>query len=324
MFRGQWKQGLETTTDLWSQPLLADESINAEREIIFEEIRQQKAAAVSKAYYQLSGMLYPNHPYGHHGLGSEESLNSISPETLRHAHEIGYDRSRAALVICGNISSDEVQEYLSIIVERTPSRGLSERRRVPSHGTLPEWQFGKETIVDTEFDTSVIFTLFPVPALESIRETLLWALIRNLLAGGGLASPLYRILREERKLVYSTRITATVYPDGGYWGFQSLTGNAKVDAARDAIWDVLKDDQLYSQKLFEDIKSGMRFSSKMRSVDAGDFGDIAVNSLRSHGEVLSDDEADAIHASFTRDEVYAAFDQFTPDRARTIVFEGKS
>lgn len=318
----QWKQALEVITDLWSQPLLTDEGIDAERTIIIEEIRKSMSTARGNAFYHLINHVWPNHPLGHHTLGTEESLKSITPEQLRQAHKLGYDRSRAALFISGNLSEEEIIEYVKECAKVTPDNGLSERREVASNMPLPTWELGKETTIETNFPSSVVYVLFPIAAGKTTEEIMFLDFLGDMMAEGGLDSPLYRIVREERKLAYSVQPTNYVHPDGGWIGFVVETKKENIEKVKQAFVDVLKDPELRSQERFSKVKDAIYSDEKMRSISSALFNDIATTRLTYLNKVLSDDEYNTVIEKILLEDVCKAFDSMTPDKAHTYIYRG--
>src|ERR1035437_5060990 len=213
----QWRQGLETLTDMVANPLITESGVEAERRVIHQEIIGKLGSAKGKASYNLLGLLYPEHQFGHPVLGSEKTLAGMDANTLQHAHKAGYDRSRAMLVFIGSVPEEEFLREALIACSELPARGLSERRKPYFHGSLPEWS-RRETVIETEFASSVIHLLFPLPGnmgeVEKIAENTFSSLcLDGMFEHGGLTSPLSRIVREERQLVYGAATVWTIYPE---------------------------------------------------------------------------------------------------------------
>jgi predicted Zn-dependent peptidase len=318
----QWKQALEVITDLWSQPLLTDEGIDAERTIIFEEIRKTLSTARGSSSYHLLNHIWPNHPLGHYTLGTEESLKSITPEQLRQAHKLGYDRSRATLFISGNISEKEIIDYVTELSAIMPNNGLSERRVVASFGPLPAWELGKETVVETTFPSSVVYVLFPQTGGKTTEELIFNSFLAGMLSEGDLDSPLYRIVREERKLAYGVNVSRYVHPDGGWMGFVVETKTDNIEKAKQAFIDVLKDPEIRSKERFDKVKDAIYSHEKMRAIDCALFNDSAVDKLTFLNKVLSDEEYNSVIEKIKLEDVCAAFDAMTPNKAHTYIYRG--
>lgn len=318
----QWKLALEVITDLWSQPLLTDEGIDAERTIIIEEIRKSKSTAMGAAYYHLFNNVWPGHPLGHHVLGTEETLKSITPEQLRKAHKIDYDRSRATLFISGYLNEQEILDYAKECFAVTPDNGLSEHRVITSYGPVPAWQLGTETVIETDFPSAIILMLFPITPNKTIEEQIFLDFIHAVLTEGSLDSPLIRIVREERKLAYSARNSCFTHPDGGWTGFAVETKVENIDKMKQAFIDVLKDPEVRSQERFSKVKDAIYSDVKMRNISAPELNDIGVGRFVDYGKILTDEEYNSVIEKITLADVVKAFDAMTPDKAHTYIYKG--
>jgi len=317
---GIWREALSTITDLMAEPLLSDEAVQAERDIIFQEIVRKKAALKSFAAYGLPEIVWPRHPFGHPVLGSEETLSSMTPDILRKAQDANYDRSRCALVVSGNIDESELLLELKVLAPLIRARGLSPRYMAASHGQLPAWQKGVVTRVDAKFASSMVLMLFPIPQGESLQQKFKRGMAVHMFAFGSLDAPMQRILREERRLVYSAEITACDVPGGGYWGFCAETQAKNVDAVISALKDLLQDPAAISPQRLDAVKRGLRGSFDIRPLDPATRRDYAVQRLINNGVAYSDDEYLDYVDSLTIEDMRSAIEKIDPRDAHVIVF----
>ncbi len=315
----QAELALRVITDLWSRPLMATESIEAERKIIFEEIRRKNSGLHGMAWYHMSSLLWQSHPIGHPTLGSLESLAALDAVTLRKAHEQGYAASRAVLLVSG--ADDVVHKALEKVSSVIPQTPLSERRAPARYGNLPGWQCGT-TEIATDFPSSLVLHLFPTPADVSIREQLVRDIAWAMMSYGGMASPLYQIVRVKHKLAYSTGTLERVFPDGGMAGIVVETNKDQIPDTLRAIAEVFADPRIRSRERFEEIRTGYEYSQRMQPIDSLSYNKIAAGRLLGVGQVLTDTEVSELYQSINLEEVTAHLDRTTPELARTIVFRG--
>ena len=64
-----WSDALDILTDMMARPLMRTSDIEAEREIILQEIDEWHSAPYSQSMCQLPEILWPGHPLGHDQLG---------------------------------------------------------------------------------------------------------------------------------------------------------------------------------------------------------------------------------------------------------------
>ena len=317
-----WKTSLSVVTDLFAQPLLREEDIEAERKIIGEEIKKCKSGSRGYAYYHFPKMLWSKHPYGHHTLGTERTLRSMNVSTLRKAYELGYDRSRCAFFFVGNIAKKELLSELQSLSGVLPDNGLSELRSPPCRGKMPWSHGGQITIEETEFSSSIVMMLFPIKEKGSKTSVLKNGTIKDLFGFGGLGSPFAKTVREKYQLAYSMSVEYDQFPDGGYLNFFVETSEDKIDQVIQAIKEVLKDSSVYSQKRFEEVREGFLYSLQTMSFDPRSFQETAIGMLLSSGEVINEKEMVESISKITLEDVRKWVQELNLDNARVLVFKG--
>lgn len=318
-----WKESLSRITDMMAEPLLTEESVNAEREIILQEIAERRAKSTGRAYYELSSILWPNHPFGHHVLGSQNTLMSMTPEIMKKAHAANYDRSRCSLVVFGNIDEGELITELKKLAETIPDNKLSERRSIASRGKLPAWQAGKTTIIETEFASSVVMMLFPLSEKSTNNENFFkTSVLGDMIAYGSLSSPLLKTLRGERKLVYHAGFVDNYLPEGGYYGFLAETQTKNIDAVISAFKDVLKDSSIYSEERIKEVTSGIKGVYDIRPIDTNRYKDLALYRIQETNTPYSDAEYIKNLESASTQTIKKQLQEMDPDTAHTIVWKG--
>lgn len=320
-----WKEALSVITDLWAQPLLDDNGIEAERQIIAQELQQKLSSNMTRAHYQLPKLFWDKHPLGHPVIGDELSLKQMNPAMIRQAHNAGYDRSRVALIIIGNISNDEIVAELESLSSIFPDNGLSTRRNPVSHDQLSSWQNGKIDIIDTDFTSSAVTMAFPIKISENNRKIqfLRYTTLCNLFAFGNTSSPLYKILREERNLVYSANVNQFIYSDGGYLWFTAETKREHIDQVIEAFKTVLNDKTVCSEERLMDIKDGISSSIDMQSIDTTKYRETFIQRFLSAGETINDADYVDNLMTVTTEDVGNWMGELTPYNARTLIFRGK-
>ena len=95
-----------------THPHFTKESVEREQGIISEEIRMYEDNPWDRAQRQLLCGLYHRHPVRKNICGSLSSIRRITPELLYRCHEIFYNPSNMALVVCGDVDPDRVYELV--------------------------------------------------------------------------------------------------------------------------------------------------------------------------------------------------------------------
>lgn len=318
-----WKEGVEVVVELAAHPLLREDDIHAERKIIHEEIRRSLSSIGGYAWYHIPKILYPEHPLGNPVLGSIEDLDKMDVSILRSTHVKSYDKNRMAFFISGNIDGEELIRYVSDISATIPDRGLTARDRMPGYVPFPAWQKGHE-VIETQFDSSYVVLLFPATLPLSKENLFRYSWMNKMMGMGAMAAPLLRILREERKLVYSASSGISLNEGGGFLYFCAETGKKNIEAVQEGFVDVINDPELRSKERFDYVKDGSVGSIEMHVLHPYDEVESAVLSVGNFGRAVTDEEMLADTRSFPAEEGTTLADSLIDlSQARTIVFKGK-
>ena len=318
----QWKEGLSLITDLFSRPLITDEAVSAERLIIYNEIVGRNSDAAKSSSSELNEILYQGHSFGHSVLGTEESLNKMNADTLRRAHKAGYDRSRASLFVVGNISEKDLLNEVEALLPIIPDNGLAPRSAPADFGKRP---WSKTSVVhrETAFASSLVYVLFPFDTGSPVKNYRVTRILSELFSFGLASSPLYRIIREEGKLVYRTWVQQFYGTGGGLFGFAAECKRENFNAVIDGFRKVFRDPVVRSAERLNSVKMGVKGALDMRPIDPSEFTDIAIDRLIFAGRLVNDSDICREFDYLTREGVEECFQLLDPENARTVIFEGK-
>jgi predicted Zn-dependent peptidase len=317
-----WPDALDILTDMIARPLLRTEDIEAEREIILQEIDEWHSAPYSHSVCQLPGVLWPKHPLGHDQLGTAESLMSMNAAMLRHAHASGYSRNRCALFVAGDIDRGQLMDVITPCIERLPATKLTPRQRPAEHGPLPAWKAGQTTIIESPHEDSVVYLLFPIPSQRiGINELMRWDFLSDVFSAGDLGSPLNRLIREDSHLAYSPDFISTTHPDGGYAGLVAQT-SVEPQRVLAAFWNLIRSPEIRSASWLDYVRDTIRGSIEMHDPDACEYTEQAASSLLHYGEVFSDQQYASAMLGFTNQQVAESLERLTASQAHAIVFRG--
>ncbi len=317
-----WADALEVLADMVGQPLLRIDDIEAEREVILQEIGEWHSDPYHHSLCRLPGLLWPGHPLGHDQLGTAKQLRAIDANQLRHAHASGYSRNRSVLFLAGDIERQQLLEVVGGCMEQMPDHPLSERRCPANYGPLPTWQAGQTTTIHTSHADSVVYLLFPIgPLCEGITARLQWDFLEHVFSAGDLGSPLNRLVREDERLAYSPDFISTTYPDGGYAGLVTQT-SAEPERVLDAFWRLIGSPELRSQQWLDYVRDTIRGSIEMHDPHACEYTDEGSASLIHYGQCITDADFATTMLGYRDRDVSLWLDALQPSAAHAIIFRG--
>ncbi len=91
----------------------------------------------------------------------------------------------------------------------------------------------------------------------------------------------------------------------------------------DAFWDLIRSPEIRSSDWLDYVRDTIRGSIEMHDPDASDYVEEGSASLIHYGTCLSDDQYARTMLGFQDDEITQWLDSLTPEKAHTIVFQGK-
>lgn len=211
--------GLDVLCDIMSQPALRPSEVDAERQVILEEILMHADEPDDLVHELSSESLFPGHPLGRDVLGTEASVCAMDPDDIRAFFDHHYRPANMVVSVAGHLDHDLVVDALA---RRLPGQvgGQRPQREAPIGEPRP-------LVVDsrpTEQAHLVMATRSPARdhrlrhALDVVNHTL----------GGGLSSRLFQEIRERRGLAYSVFSDRVAYDDSGAMSVYVGTAPGKV------------------------------------------------------------------------------------------------
>jgi predicted Zn-dependent peptidase len=218
---------LDVLSDLVLAPLLREEDLALEREVVLEEISTVEDTPDDLVFELHSEHLWQGHPYGHSILGTRDTVSGASSDRLSALHRHRYVASNLVVAVAGNVRHAEVVDIVRDLFEQLP-RG-DQAVPVPAPGK------GGSGLVKVARDTSqthVVFGNVTVPHADRRRYPLV------LLAaafGGGMSSRLFQRIREELALAYTVYSFQSFHASGGFSGVYVGTRPGWEDKVVDAV-----------------------------------------------------------------------------------------
>jgi len=220
---------VEILTDLVRHPLLRQNDLESERNVVLEEINAVADTPDDLVFELHAKVLWPDHPYGYSILGTRESLESLSATDLQALHRAGYYRGNCVIAAAGNVNHDQ----LLTVLEREGwfEGGTRETPRNPI-GPSPAVRGACVTEGRDTAQTHIVFGTDTFPLRDPRRFPI--AILTNIF-GGGMSSRLFQRIREELGLAYGIFAYKHFYQSSGQLGVYVGTQPATADRAIEAI-----------------------------------------------------------------------------------------
>lgn len=210
---------LDLLLDVLARPALRADEVDAEREVILEELAAAEDSPEDVAHTRLAESLFPKHPLGREVLGTEASIEAMGRDAIAEFHARWYRPANLVLAAAGAVDHDD----LCAAIDGFEGAGAG--------GAVPVRSAPGEDVVD------VVVERHPV---EQAHLTLGWRSCSHLdddrfplsfvnyVLGGGTASRLFQEVREERGLAYTVFSSVGLNVDSGSLGVYAATSPGKL------------------------------------------------------------------------------------------------
>jgi predicted Zn-dependent peptidase len=212
--------GLDLLADVISSPALRPHEVDAEREVILEEILAAEDTPEDRVHQALAESVFPDHPLGREVLGGRQSIESMDRDDIVGFHAGQYRPANLVVSAAGRLDHDAVVSSLDgFLGDHLP--GEKPKRIAPAEQPISHSVVSRPT--------------------EQAHLTLGWRTfdhddpdryalaVANHVLGGGMSSRLFQEVRELRGLVYSVYSFSSLYVDSGSLTVYAGTAPGKVD-----------------------------------------------------------------------------------------------
>jgi predicted Zn-dependent peptidase len=203
-------EAVDVLADLVRNPLLREEDLALEREVVLEEIAMVEDTPEDLVFDLHAEALWGDHPYGQPILGTRSSVSGLTSEGLR---ELRRDRYGAANLVVAAAGSLDHEAFLECVRRRfddlEPGPG-------PTRWSPPSPTGAHRVHTDREAaQTHVVFG-GPAPTHSDPRRHAVVLLSQAL--GGGMSSRLFQRVREELGLAYAVYSFHAFHGAAGVFG----------------------------------------------------------------------------------------------------------
>jgi predicted Zn-dependent peptidase len=220
---------VEILTDLVLRPLLREQDLEPERNVILEEINGVTDAPDDLVFELQAATLWPQHPYGYSILGTPDTLARLSADDLRCLHRTGYYRGNCVIAAAGNVSHEQL---LTVLEREGWFEGAEPEPARPAVSPVPAVRGASRREERETAQTHIVFGTDTFALRDPRRFPL--AILINVF-GGGMSSRLFQRVREELGLAYAVFAYKHFYQGAGQLGVYVGTQGSTADQAMESI-----------------------------------------------------------------------------------------
>ncbi|HUP69276.1 MAG TPA: pitrilysin family protein, partial [Acidimicrobiales bacterium] len=211
---------LDILSDILWSPAFRPEEVEAERQVILEEILMRADEPADFVHEVFTEALFPDHPVGREVLGDEESIEAMVVADIAGFHARHYRPANMVFAAAGQLHHDAVVEGLEARFQGVAG-GAKPVRVAPKHPP-------QALAVDVR-PTEQVHVVVGSRSLDSHDEDRYALSVLNHVLGGGLSSRLFQKIREERGLAYSVYSYRSGFADTGVLAVYAGTMPARMD-----------------------------------------------------------------------------------------------
>lgn len=308
--------GLETLSDMMGFPAFDHSEIDAEREVVIEEMRRGHDSLGRQASQMLFSSAYAKHPYGRPVIGYEDIIRKIKPKVIESYFQGRYNPKNMFLVLSGDFEAKEAKTMIESFFGELPIYPVRKVKRAKVARIAKQ----KIKVEKSKFEQSIAYLSWPVPKISHVDIPALDLLA--FILGAGETSRLVNRLRMKEPLVQSIGASTFTPKDEGLF-LISLSYSAEADpkkifpAVTDEMLRILSEDitteeiqravtnmqsdEFYSLETvdglarkyghlefyFQDIGMSERYLKKMRSLNAADLRKVFKKYIKPETAILS-------------------------------------
>lgn len=221
---------VDILSDILQNSTFDAEEFAREKTVVLQEISQSADTPDDIIFDYFQSKAYPDQAIGRAILGTAETVNAVTRETLDHFMKTNYTPSRMIVSASGNIDHET---FVNLVFRSfgalKPAEGLKAEPAVYCGG---EYRENK--------DIEQVNLLLGFPGVSFYDKDYYTAQLFSTLFGGGMSSRLFQEIREKKGLVYSIYSFSSSYSTGGTIGVYAGTGEQEAAEVLPAVCREIK------------------------------------------------------------------------------------
>jgi predicted Zn-dependent peptidase len=192
-----FKLAFDVLSDMLRNSTFDETELDKERSVIYEEIRSVQDIPEELVHELIDEIVFPDDPLGRDIAGTEETVGSISRDTMIDFWKRNYGADRLVIAAGGDVRHEDVVELAETYFSDLPA---TDNPFVPSHVTITQDQ-RRVKLITKDTEQAHFCLSFPALSYHDDRRYV-QSTIESILSSG-MSSRLFQEIRENRGLVYS-------------------------------------------------------------------------------------------------------------------------
>src|SRR6266511_5687524 len=207
--------------DMLQHSVLRAADLDAERQVILEEINQHEDDPGDLVHDLFTETLWPGHPLGRPILGTKQSIQAAGRDQVRRFYRRHYVAGNVVVVAAGNLRHEELLELVAEHMEPGDVRAEGPSAwNLRTAGNAPS-PSGRSLVNKRKTEQAHICV--GTSGLSRVDPDRFAFGVANNALGGGMSSRLFQEIREKRGLVYSVYSFHSMFTETGIFSVYAGT-----------------------------------------------------------------------------------------------------
>ena len=220
-------RALDILLDMVFNPLLKEQEINKERNVILEEIKMYNDLPSARAGMLLDSLLWKKHPLGEEIIGHVDTVRGINRKDLDNFRKRYYIPSNMVVSFSGAYNKDKIVDLLAERIRKTKQKA-NFRYSSPSPCQGLEVECEKKSLEQSHL-------CLGFRSISYRSEKRLITQLLNVILGANMSSRLFEELREKRSLCYDVSTEVRKFIDSGSFSIHLGLDKSKLTIALDSL-----------------------------------------------------------------------------------------
>ncbi|WP_026689852.1 M16 family metallopeptidase [Alteribacter aurantiacus] len=306
------EHALEVLADMYFNSTFDQKDMAKEKSVVLEEIKMYEDTPDDIVHDLLSQAGFGDHPLGYPILGTEETLDTFSTDSLVTYMDQFYNADNVVISVCGNVDESFIE-----FIQKT----FSGMRQFKSDKSLSSPTFKYDKLARKK-ETEQAHLCLGFEGLPIGHEDMYSLILLNNVLGGSMSSRLFQEIRENRGLAYSVFSYHSAFHDTGMVTLYAGTAVKHLDDMFECLTNVInrvKEDGITERELKnakEQLKGSLMLGleSTNSRMSRNGKNELLLGRHRNLDEIVTEIEKVTL-----RDVSSVSSDLFSKDYAMTLV-----
>jgi zinc protease len=222
------EEAVRMLADTMQSPSFPQEEIDKERKVVIEEIQRHSDNPIAILDEQFMEDIYPTSALKNSVIGTSGIIAGVSRDEIRGYYSSHYVPEKMTVVVCGNFDEEKIGK----LIDETFGK-FAEKTPPPDPKATEETYRAKDTVKNGKVEIGYLFSGFLGPVVSD--DDIFTADLAASILGGGKSSRLYRVLKEEKRLVFSIGSSFFTTTGNGVFYSSAVFDPVNLSAVKDEI-----------------------------------------------------------------------------------------